>query len=37
LEDAIRAVNVKPEDGQKTIDEMHALGARTLRYELLPT
>jgi nicotinamidase/pyrazinamidase len=35
LEDAIRAVNVKPDDGQKAIDEMRALGARSLRYELL--
>ena len=30
LEDAIRAVNVKPDDGQKAIDKMISLGALSI-------
>ncbi|HSN19228.1 MAG TPA: isochorismatase family protein [Usitatibacter sp.] len=37
LEDAIRAVNVKPGDGERAIAEMRAAGARTIRFEELDT
>lgn len=35
LEDAVRAVNVHPEDGRRAIDEMTRLGAVPVRYEML--
>lgn len=35
LIDAIRAVNVKPEDGQKAIDEMTRMGAVPIVFNML--
>jgi nicotinamidase/pyrazinamidase len=35
LQDAIRAVNVKPDDGEKAIKEMTDLGAIPIRYEMI--
>jgi nicotinamidase/pyrazinamidase len=35
LEDAIRAVNVHPEDGNKAAEEMSRLGAIPIRWEML--
>jgi nicotinamidase/pyrazinamidase len=35
LEDAIRAVNIQPGDGEQAIAEMHHLGARPLKFENL--
>jgi nicotinamidase/pyrazinamidase len=35
LEDAIRAVNVQPDDGRNAEDEMIRLGAVAIRWELL--
>ncbi len=35
LEDAIRAVNVNPDDGEKAEKEMRELGARPIRYEMM--
>lgn len=35
LEDAIRAVNVKPDDGAKAVTEMVRLGAKPMRWESL--
>jgi len=34
LEDAIRAVNVKPEDGKKALEEMSRLGVVPIRWEM---
>jgi nicotinamidase/pyrazinamidase len=35
LEDAIRAVNVNPEDGEKAVEEMVEKGARTADFEMV--
>jgi nicotinamidase/pyrazinamidase len=35
LEDAVRAVNVHPDDGLKALEEMQGLGAVPIRYSLL--